>query len=638
MIQAANLDTETIVASLRRIMPPTALIDVGIGRGIGAMHQWRSWDVPAAWLVDAESTQLAWTETLPASHPGWRVHVATLAEADGQAPCYRASNPAETGLVPTSKLAALWPNLREEEHVERATTRLDTLLARDEGVPAGAGWWLVVDCLPALRILQGATDTLERCSVLWLRTLLQPLPENETGTMLEELRVYLAPLGFRCVQVTEGNHPALGDALFVRDWAQRLQPIIVELQASNERDQLQYRHLETSLATQEAATKAMFEEREEYTKIAATREAQLSKLEVEKAELVSKLGASEKAHNDLARKLAVLENEAAAMSAAMATAQTETTARTEERDAQAKLAAERQAKLESIAKEKADLTGKFETLGKTHAELAQKLTTSIEQQGAAGDAVKAVQTTLAERTSERDAQLKLAAERQVKLDTLAKNTADLSGKFDALDKVHAELADKHAASIQQLGKTTDALKAAQAALTERTDEWNTQTKLATECQAKIDALVEEKSELFGKLEKQTKLAQDCQAQLDALSKEKTILAEKLVTVDKAMQDLSMHNEALQTQANQVTKARDEQAKLATERAAQISKLSKECDDLSEQRQSLKSEAQGKDAAIATLNERIAEQDHRERQLVEEIVRAEAQIELIKDLLLREGGM
>ena len=708
MIRAANLDTETIVASLRHIMPPTALIDVGIGRGIGAMHQWRTWDVPMAWLVDAESTQLMWTETLAAQYPGWRVHSATLAEIDGQVPCYRASNPAESGLVPTSKLAALWPNLREEEHAERATTRLDTLLAREGDLTASVGCWLVVDCLPALRILQGATNTLERCSVLWLRSLLQPLPEHEAGTTLEELQVFLAPLGFRCVQVTEGNHPALGDALFVRDWAQRLQPVIAQLQSNNKRGELQYRQLETSLATQETAAKAMSQECDAQAKIAATREVQLSKLAAERAELISKLSAAEEAHGDLARKFAVVEQEAVVKSAALAAAQSETTARAEERDAQGKLAAEchakidelikeksalsnkfdalskthaelteklavsvqqqsttadalkaanttltertserdahaklateRQAKLDSISKEKADLTGKLDVLGKTYAELAQKLSASVQLQGTTAEALEAAQTALSERTDERDGQAKLAAERLAKLDTLAKDKADLSGKLDALDKTNTELAAKHTASVQQLGKTADALKAAQSTLTERTDERNARTKLATEREAKIDALVKEKSDFVDKLEGQTKLSKDRQAQFDALSKEKIALTEKLATGEKAMQELAKRNDTLQAQANQVTKARDEQAKLAAERATQVSQLSSQRDDLSKQRQALQSEVQGKDAAITTLNERIAEQDHRERQLVEEIVRAEAQIELIKDLLLREGGL
>lgn len=428
MTVAATLDNDTIAASLRLIMPPTALIDVGIGRGIGAMHQWRNWDVPAAWLVDAESAPLAWAETLAATHPGWRVHTATLADIDGQAPFFRSSNPAENGLLPAAKLAALWPNLRQEEQAERPTLRLDTLLAGDGELPQGAGWWLIVDCLPALRILQGAVAALERCSVLWLRALLQPLPQHEAGTTVEDLQAFLAPLGFRCVQVTEGNHPALGDALFVRDWALRLQPLIGELREKNAQAARQHQELDQRLAAQEAAMQA---------------------------------GA-------------------------------------QERDAHAKLAAERQAKLDAASKDNAELAARLATAESAGKELA--------------DRGKALQEQLDQLTIAREEQAKLAGERAVKLTKLTEEHDKLSQDHDKLGKQHSKLQSEH----------------------------------------------------------------------DSIGKER--------------------------------------------------------DKLSKDHQSIKSEAQAKDATIASLNERIGEQDQRERQLVEEIVRAEAQIELIKDLLLREGGL
>lgn len=708
MSQPATLDTETIVAGLRQIMPPTALIDVGIGCGTGAMHQWRSWDVPAAWLVDAESAQLTWAEPLGAKHPGWRIHVATLAEADGLAPCYRASNPAESGLVPTRKLTALWPNLREEEHAECATTRLDTLLAGDGNLPDGAGWWLLIDCLPAVRILQGAADTLERCSVLWLRTLLQPLPEKEAGTTLEDLQAFLTPLGFRCVQASEGNHPALGDALFVRDWAQRLQPVVAKLQADKEQRQQQYQLLETRLATHEAAAHVMLQENEAQAKLIATGQTQLGKFTAEKSELIDRLSAAEKARDDLASKLAAVEKQRAATNDALAVAQSEITARASERDAQAKLSADRQTKLEAAAKEKADLTDKFNALGKTKAELENKLTasaqqqgttiialktaqaalaectgerdaqtkvaverqakqealakektdlaskfdalgktkaelenklnTSVQQQGETNDELKIAQAALGERTGERDAQAKLAVERQGKLETLANEKTDLTGKLDALSKAHAELKNKLATSVEQQEIAANTHKIAQAALAERTGERDAQTNLATERQVKIDVLLKEKSGLSTKLEEQTKLNENLQARLNAFGKEKTAITEKLAAADKAIKECTERSDTLQSQAGQLTKARDEQAKLDTERANLITQLTDQRDNLDKESQTLKFEVQGKNAAITKLNERISEQDHRERQLVEEIVRAEAQIELIKDLLLREGGL
>ena len=438
MIHSANLDTATIVASLRQIMPPTALIDVGIGRGTGAMHRWQGWDVPAAWLVDAESAQLAWAEPLAATHPGWRVHIATLAESDGQAPSYRASNPAESGLVSPAKLSALWPNLREEECTERPTTRLDTLLAADGDLPQGTGWWLIVDCLPALRVLQGAADTLERCSVLWLRTLLQPLPEPEAGSTLDDVQAFLAPLGFRCVQATEGNHPVLGDALFVRDWAQQLQPVVAELRAVNAQTARQNQDLGQRLAAHEAAAK-------------------------ENAGLAASLAAADAV--------------------------------------------------------KLELAG--------HADILQEKLDQL--------------------TTARDEQAALASERGTEL-------ARLAAERD-------RLGNEHLKTVSELGRLNDEHK---------------------KSVAELDKLVVEHKKAVGELEKVR----------------------------------NEHKKAL----------------------AELEKLGKDFDKSNKEQQAFKSEVQARDDTIASLNERIGEQDQRERQLVEEIVRAEAQIELIKDLLLREGGL
>ncbi|WP_306396780.1 hypothetical protein [Telluria beijingensis] len=505
MNHAANLDTATIVASLRQIMPPTALIDVGIGRGTGAMHRWRGWDVPAAWLVDAESAQLAWTEPLAATHPGWRVHVATLAEADGQAPCYRASNPAESGLVEPGKLAALWPNLREEERAERPVTRLDTLLAGDGDLPDGADWWLLVDCLPAQRVLQGATDTLERCSVLWLRTLLRPLPNHEAGSTLEELRGFLAPLGFRCVQVSEDNHPALGDALFVRDWARQLQPVIAELRERTAQAARQNEDLHQRLAAQEAAAQANAGQRDAQATLASETQAKLDAVVKENTGLAARLAAAETVKLELAGHADTLQKKLDQLTA--------------ERDAQAKLAGERAAELSRLAEER-------DKLGKQQA------------------------TTVGE------------------LERLGNDNKKMAGELD-------NVGNEHKKAVAELGKLKDEHQKSVAEF----DKLSAEHKKAV---SELEKIGNERKKTVGELEKIT----------------------------------SEHKKAL----------------------AELDKLGKDHDKSSKDHQAVKSDLQARDATIASLNERIGEQDQRERQLVEEIVRAEAQIELIKDLLLREGGL
>jgi hypothetical protein len=86
--------------------------------------------------------------------------------------------------------------------------------------PEGANTWLLVDCLPALPILQGAVGTLARCSVVCVRALLQPVAGITGGATLQELDSFLHGHGFKRVDVQESLQPAVGHALYVRDWAQ----------------------------------------------------------------------------------------------------------------------------------------------------------------------------------------------------------------------------------------------------------------------------------------------------------------------------------------------------------------------------------------------------------------------------------
>ena len=196
---------------LRAMMPPKAIIHIGAGTGNGDMHRWRQWQVPSALLIDADPARLDWTEALTAANPAWQVRSAVLAERNGEADYYKATNPDLDGLIAPATLAALWPNLGTSEQLRCQTRRLDSLL-HDEALSAlkqEAFIWTLIDCLPALPILQGAGSELDRWSVLWLRVLLKPLSDGDTVGTLKELETFLTPHGYRCAVVSEGNHPAI---------------------------------------------------------------------------------------------------------------------------------------------------------------------------------------------------------------------------------------------------------------------------------------------------------------------------------------------------------------------------------------------------------------------------------------------
>lgn len=213
---------------LRSIAAPRFVIHVGAGSGHGEMHQWRQWNVDRALIVDADVDRLAWAQPHVAGKPGWHARGGLLAETDGEADFHRATNPDEDGLIAPEHLRALWPNLHTAAHDRRVTRRLDELLSQTDGstLDLDGPVWIIVDCLPALPILKGAGAHLDHSSVLWLRVLLQPVAGVGNDSLLESTEEFLEPLGFRCVHVSESNHPAVGHALFCRDWQAILQPRI----------------------------------------------------------------------------------------------------------------------------------------------------------------------------------------------------------------------------------------------------------------------------------------------------------------------------------------------------------------------------------------------------------------------------
>ncbi|MFH7321147.1 hypothetical protein ACHHRT_11135 [Desulfurivibrio sp. D14AmB] len=137
---------------------------------------------------------------------------------------------------------------------------------------------------------------------------------------------------------------------------------------------------------------------------------------------------------------------------------------------------------------------------------------------------------------------------------------------------------------------------------------------------------------------QAKLATERQAKLDELS--------------KSLDEQSRHLLELKTQLDQATRAKAEQAKLATERQAKLDELSKSLDEQSRHLSELKTQldqatrAKAEQAKLATerqsrikqLESTLAEFESRQGLLAEEMARAEGQIDLIKDVLLREPGL
>lgn len=567
---------------LRQTFPPTSLVHVGAGMGVGEMHKWRQWQVPRAWIIDADADQLVWAEQLVPANPGWTVCAATLAEADGNVDFFHASNPSESGVVPVDKLNAIWPTLRLIEQSVRSTTRLDTIIGMQVEQDSNVGLWLIVDVLPALRVLQGGEAALERCSVVWLRALLQNLPEAVAGCTLAEVEQFLNPRGFRCVHIAEANHPSLGDAYFVRDWPQWLQPRLTDasnkiavLEVQNTTLSVRHAALETELAL---LGKARDEQAAARTELQTT----MDLLRSQKTELEREKAVSAQRHTAMQDEIAALR-----------TASNE----------QTKLATERQAQLDALNEEKVALASTKSVLEKETATLSERLT--------------ALQGEVTVLSKVREEQTKLVTELQGQIEKAGKEKA-------ALDIARDELAKTAAERQNQLNAMTAEKKELKEANSSLMAERNASAQQLAKLQGEVTALTAARSE-------QAKLASDLQEQQkhqsQALDEQNQIAGQSEVTIA-----------ALEAEKKVFAAT---QTKLETERNTangEVATLVKARDNLSAENKTLKASLHAKEADLLKVEADRVEFGHRERQLMEEIVRAEAQIDLIKDLLLREPGL
>lgn len=199
---------------LRILCPPTGVVLVGAGAGTGDwVQRLMQWGTHNVTLVEADETQFEHLQHSVAVRDRWHLRKQVIARNAEIVTYHLASNTLESGLLEPESLRSLWPNLKTCQKQTRQAIALADL-PQDAQTPAN---WLLVDCLPALPIIQGAANQLAAFDVIALRVLLDSQALRSSGATTGELQPALQILGFRCLAIEAGRHPAVGHALFVRD-------------------------------------------------------------------------------------------------------------------------------------------------------------------------------------------------------------------------------------------------------------------------------------------------------------------------------------------------------------------------------------------------------------------------------------
>lgn len=223
----------TWLEPLWQLYPAQGVIVVGAGNGsspwIAALQRWNA---PNVTLVEADDVQFQHLQHQLTAHEGWQLRKQVIAAETGSVTYYRASNPAENGLVEPTALQTLWPNLKSLQTNTRQAISLAELLA-DTGSTAN---WLLLDCLPAGALLAGAGSALAACDVIVTRALLPEAGADLAAAQADASTItqLLQAQGFCTVAMQTSRHPGVAHTLHVRDRSAQLLQLNTELDQARE--------------------------------------------------------------------------------------------------------------------------------------------------------------------------------------------------------------------------------------------------------------------------------------------------------------------------------------------------------------------------------------------------------------------
>jgi hypothetical protein len=208
--------TEDCITLLRKICPIRRLLHIG-DTGKLTLSRYAEWAAKNVTFVLPDESQYLALSPLIEPHPGWSGLHAVVAENVMERDYFKASNPRESGLLAPESLAGIWRNIKTNSRHRVLATTLDVLFQAPptDGHTAN---WLVVNCLPALSVIQGASSSLEEVDVIVARVVLDESIAADPSITLAALDDDLVGRGFRRVSVQEERHHALGSAIYVRDW------------------------------------------------------------------------------------------------------------------------------------------------------------------------------------------------------------------------------------------------------------------------------------------------------------------------------------------------------------------------------------------------------------------------------------
>jgi len=210
-----NLSLEGWLDHLRVLEPVLGVVHVGAGNGRAA-GRYADWGVDTAIFVEANEDFYDKLVATLRGHDNWTVHTTLVSNSAVDMDFFVASNPNESGVLRPEVFAGLWRNLKTRERRRLNATTLEAILAISNGGQKAN--WAVVDCVPALPVLRGASHFLDGWDVIITRVILDESKAPNDGAAKSSIDEFLSSRGYCCIAYQEELQPAIGSALYVRNW------------------------------------------------------------------------------------------------------------------------------------------------------------------------------------------------------------------------------------------------------------------------------------------------------------------------------------------------------------------------------------------------------------------------------------
>jgi hypothetical protein len=565
----SNLSTDVSIALLRKLHPIKRLIHVGEA-GRHTLSDYAEWNPFSALFVIPEEEHHQSLSPFIESHAGWSSVHAVLAESATERDYFKASNPRESGLLAPEFLAGIWRNIKTLSRHRVLAGTLDDLLG-SLPVDAPQANWVVVNSLPALSVLQGATSCLDECDVIVARAVLDQSLSTDPSSTLSALDDYLTGRGFRQVSVQEEHHPALGIAIFAHDWrgfyvdrqnvlnAERVsvagqtegaKKTISTLQAAcDEREK-------ASIACQQLIA-GLTADLDEQTRLATQRSNELEKAVGEYGTKTRLVEECQQQLDQLTIERNRLDHELAAELQLKSDREALIAQMMSDRDEQTRLANQRSNELEKAV-------GEYGTKARLVEECQRQLDqltierNRLDHELAAELQLKSDREALiAQMTSDRDEQTRLANQRHREREQAVRDGVDKARMVEERQRQLDQLTIERNRLAQDLGAELQLKSDREALIAQMTSDRDEQTRLASQRAIELE-------KALGDYREKARLVEERQRQVDQLAIEQNRLAQELA----AERQLKSDREALLAQ---VTADRDEQSRLASQRAIELEK-------------------------------------------------------------------